>query len=559
VSPNQVFGNAEIRIVERVVLVGGVPAAVGARAFDVLKVLVENRNRAVGSKELLEAAWPGLVVEQNNVHVQIWALRKILGPQAIINVPGVGYQFCMAQTALAEPAASLPGRRGKLKFFIAVAAAVIAAAGVGVWWQATRTATGSSAEGELAQQEANPDPLSIAVLPFANLTGDPAQAYLADGLTAGLTTELARIRGAFIVSVPSARADRDRWTTARQIGRELGARFLLNGSVQRRGGAIRVDAQLTDAASNAQLWAEHFDSGESGFMAFGDRVTTLIGNSVGRQMVVAAARASELRNGDPRAVDLMLRASVLNLKPFSLDRLSETESLYRRVVEMEPNHTGAMAGLANSLVLQADHYGYVMDGATRENKYAEGRDIAMKAKQLDPDNPGVYVALMVHAISHDDYAGAKSAAETRLALEPNNPVAYNNLALMFLKGGEPQKAIDLETRGMALDPKNPRDGFFLTLGRAYFMLGDNDAAIEWSLKSLEKNPAYPQAYASLAMAYAAKQDADKARAAVAELHRIDPQFKLSASQKPGSSTPAQYRQYWEKKFLPAWRKAGLPE
>src|ERR1700684_3818878 len=79
--------------------------------------------------------------------------------------------------------------------------------------------------------------------------------------------------------------------------------------------------------------------------------------------------------------------------------------------------------------------------------------------------------------------------------------------------GDPQKAIDLETRGMALDPKNPRDGFFLTLGRAYFMLGDNDAAIEWSLKSLEKNPAYPQAYASLAMAYAAKQAADQARAA----------------------------------------------
>jgi tetratricopeptide (TPR) repeat protein len=276
-------------------------------------------------------------------------------------------------------------------------------------------------------------------------------------------------------------------------------------------------------------------------------------------MIIAAARDSESRGGNPKATDLMLRASALNLTPFSLSKLQQTEDLYRRALAMEPNHTGAMAGLANSLVLQADSYGYAVDGRTVEKKYADGLAIALKAGQLDPNNPGVYVALMVYAISHDDYAGALRAAETRLSLEPKNPVAYNNLALIFLKGGEPEKSIALETQGIGLDPKNARDGFLLTMGRAYFMLGDNDAAIEWCLKSLEKNPAYPSAYATLAMAYAYKQDDRKSRAAVAELHRLEPAFRLAESQKPGSSTPARYKQYWETRLLPAWHKAGLPE
>jgi adenylate cyclase len=552
------FGHIEVRVSERALRIDGKPVALGARAFDMLLALILHRERVVGRDELLEAVWPGLEVEENNLRVQVVTLRKLLGPQAIATIPGRGYQFCMSDAAVANDGGR--GVRSSPKpVLIASLAAVLVLGAAGVYWNTWTNAKAPTQGPQPGKVEAGAGPLSLAVLPFANLTGDPSQAYLADGLTASLTTDLSRIRDAYVVNAATALAYKDKPITAQQVGLDLGVHFLLQGSVQRNGGRIRIDAQLADTLSNAQLWSDSFEGDVADLFVLQDQVTTRIGNSIGREMVIASAREGEAHDRSPQAVDLMLRASALNLKPFSLPKFRETEALYRQALALEPGNSGAMAGLANSLVTQADRYGYELDDRVKQEKFAEGLGYALKARQLDPGNPAAYVALMVHAISHDDYAGALRAAESRLRLDPRNPVAYNNLALIRLQGGEAQTAIELETQGISLDPKSPRDGFFLTLGRAYFMLGDYDAAIEWSLKSLERNPAYASAFTVLAMAYALKKDGKRARAAVAELRRLEPDFRLTASQRPGASTPAAYRQYWENKYLPAWRLAGLPE
>ncbi len=405
---------------------------------------------------------------------------------------------------------------------------------------------------------ADAGPLSIVVLPFTNLTGDPNQAYVADGLTASLTSDLSRIRDAFIVDAATAFAYKDKPLTAQQVGKDLGVHFVLHGGVQRNGTKIRINAQLADANSNAQLWSDTFEGDQSDLFALQDRVTTLVGNSIGREMVIVAARESESRKSSPRAADLMLRAGALRLKPLSLKNLQQMEDLYRQVLVLEPNNTNAMVGLAISVALQPENFPAGVDEGTREKKWVEGRELALKAKELDPDNPEIYLPLGTYAYYHGDLVGFRRAAETRLSLAPKSPGAHLVLANVFLYvEGEPKRAIELLTQAVNLDPKHPDEVILLVMGSAYFMLGDNDAAIEWLQKSLEINPGLVFTNAYLAMAYAVKGENAQARAAAAETLRLDPSFRVSAFLDPWS--PAAYKSLYENKVVPAWRKAGLPE
>src|SRR5271169_4462236 len=243
---------------------------------------------------------------------------------------------------------------------------------------------------------ADAGPLSIVVLPFQNLTGDASQAYVADGLTASLTSDLSRIRDAFIINAATAFAYKDKPVTAQQAGKELGVHFVLQGSVQRNGTKIRINAQLADANSNAQLWSESFEGDQSDLFSLQDRVTTLVGNSIGREMVIAAARESETRKTSPKVADLMLRAWAIRLKPLSLKNLQQMEDLYRQALALEPNNPNAMVGLAASVALQPEIFPG-MDEGIKEKKWVEGRDLALKAKELDPDNPDIYVPIGTYA------------------------------------------------------------------------------------------------------------------------------------------------------------------
>jgi adenylate cyclase len=397
------------------------------------------------------------------------------------------------------------------------------------------------------------------VLPFQNLTGDANQAYVADGLTASLTSDLSRIRDLFIVDAATAFAYKDKPLTAQQVGKDLGVHFVLHGGVQRNGTKIRINAQLADANSNAQLWSESFEGDQSDLFALQDRVTTLVGNSIGREMVIVAARESENRKSSPKVADLMLRARALDLKPESLKNDQQQEELYRQALVLEPNNASAMVGLAGSLVQQSVNSGWQLDASDKEKKYVEGRDLALKVKELDPDNPLAYTVIAIYASAHNDHDGALRADTTRLSLEPKNPAAYNNLAVEYYYGGEPKKAVELLTQAINLDPKDRNFSVLLNMGRAYFMLGDNVAAVEWLERSLESNAMFPPTYAYLAMAYAFKGDEAKARAVTGNLHRLDPNYKLLTDEKPQPAYPAAYRDLYEAKLVPASRKAGLPE
>ncbi|MEO5880902.1 MAG: adenylate/guanylate cyclase domain-containing protein, partial [Caldimonas sp.] len=198
---------------------------------------------------------------------------------------------------------------------------------------------------EATRAESPSAPLSILVLPFANQTGDEKKAYIADALTMSITADLSRIRDAFVVPATTAFTYRAKGLTVQQVAKDAAVRFVLDGSVLASGQDVRVNAQLVDSKTGAQLWDETFQGDLSNLFALQDQVTALVGNSIGERMVILAARESETRKSAPQVVDLMLRARALSFRTYSIENLRERERLYREALSQEPNNVNAVAGL----------------------------------------------------------------------------------------------------------------------------------------------------------------------------------------------------------------------
>jgi len=454
----------------------------------------------------------------------------------------------------AKPAAAIappPRRRGIL--FAAAAIVILAVAG-GAWFVRQH---GWTVGGNVASTGRH----SIVVLPFTNLSGDSEQAYLADGLTTTITTDLSRAGGLFVIAATTANTFKDKQINVQQVGKDLGVRYALQGNVQRGGEKIRINAQLADTSSGGQLWAETFDGDRSDLFALQDRITSRIANSIGREIVVAAARESEARKTDPNAGDLLLRAVALTTKTPTLENLQQQEKLFRELLVLDPNSVDAMARLASCLVNQGRRFINVLGPLVAEEKLKEGYNIALKAKELDPANALTYEALGYYFIYRRDLAQAISALQKGIALNRNHMPFNIGLTLANIISGEPKKAIGYAEQALSLDPRGPRTaGAMNQLGLGHFFLGHDDLAIEWLEKARAEDPKGLLTLSNLAVAYAKKGDLAKAKATAAELFRIAPNFRLSNGDTyPFPSSPEAYKKLYTEVYMPAANKAGLPE
>ncbi len=407
----------------------------------------------------------------------------------------------------------------------------------------------------------SPGRYSIVVLPFANLSGDPEQAYLADGLTTKITTDLSRAAGLFVIAATTANTFKEKQANVQQVGKDLGVRYALQGNVQRSGEKIRINAQLADTTSGGQLWAETFDGDGSDLFALQDRITSRIANSIGREIVVAAARESEARKTDPKAGDLLLRAVALTTKPPTLENLQQQEKLFRELLLLDPNSVDAMAHLAVCLMYQRRSFINVLGPQVAEEKLKEGYSIALKAKDLDSANALPYEVLGYYFIYRRDPAQAIAAFQKGIALNRNHNPFYNGLAFANLISGEPKKGLGYVEQALSLDPHGPQiSASMLFLGLAHFFLGHDDLAIEWIEKARAEAPKNPNMIYNLAATYAKKGDLVKAKATTAELLRIAPNFRLSnGGFYPFPSSAEAYKILWRDVYMPAANKAGLPE
>ena len=413
----------------------------------------------------------------------------------------------------------------------------------------------------LAASSNDAGPLSIVVLPFASLSTDPALAYVAEGLTASITSDLSRIRDAYIVSATSALTYRDKALTAPQIGRDLGVRFVLQGNVQSAGAKIRVNAQLTDTSANTQIWSESFDGDTSDLFALQDKVTTLIGNSMGRELTIRAARESEKRKGTQSLNDLILRCRALALKSQSLENYREIIDLSRKVLEIDPDHVEGKLVLARHLALEAYIFTEMFKPEIRAQKMAEASALLAVVSKIDPENPDLpFPEQMIRALN-GDAEGTLRSAERYLMLNPKVPRAYSILGLTYLHRGEIKRGTDILLQGLALDPKHPPDVLLSNLALAALMANDLDTAIAWGTKAKALNPTYFVALRILASAYALKGDTAAASANVADLLATQPNATISkAIERTDTIVPTQqFRAWFRDRMVPGLRLAGLPE
>ena len=457
------------------------------------------------------------------------------------------------------------GKIVRLKGPIAAVAAVGAVlSGMVGYWNTYRTVRGGIEPAIAAKAlPADAGPLSIVVLPFANLTGSSDQSYVADGLTASVTADLSRIRQAFVVGAGTAMAFRDKAMTAQQVGKELGVRFVLQGNVQRSGSKVRMNAQLTDTVNNAQLWSEAFDGDSSDLFALQDQVTTLVGNTMGHELVVRAARESERRISNPTVADLLLRARALLFRPMALANQREVVSFARQALSLDTKNVEAISTIAVVRASEAYNFPAELGIEKTEEAIREAVDLCSRLQSLDPENLRLQMTLGLIASMKGDFDASLQAHERALALAPKEPLVYINLANALYWRAEPQRAMVLLQQALALDPKNPRDLLLKNLSWVEYMLGDYDSAIDWALKFRQKNPTFLAGDTTLATAYALKGERERAKAAVEQALKANPKLTISnvvrSLKDPADNTHPAFRTWALETDVPAMRLAGFPE
>jgi adenylate cyclase len=390
--------------------------------------------------------------------------------------------------------------------------------------------------------------LSLVVLPFANLSGDPSQDYFADGITENLTTDLSRIKGSFVIARNTAFTYKGKSVDAKQIGKELAVRYVLEGSVQRDQNRVRVNAQLVDTETGAHLWADRFEEDVADLFKLQDEVVERLGRSLDFALTKAEAQKGG-RSMSPDAVDLTMRGNDLMWqcqKEFR-DCVHEARALYERALQIDPNNAGALNQSAQTFVF--DWLNGWGDPGTDYDVKILGP--ANQAISLAPDDPRVYFAKAQYLGLSRRPKEALDAADAGLAINPNDIGLLTARAIAENSLGQYEQAkADME-RAIRLTPRDPFVGVFhVDLGEAEMGLGHFNVAIDEFRKAIDSGYRPFFVYTNLAAAYALEGKMDEAKTALAEARRLNPAITIKWLKEHTPNLPASFD---------GLRKAGLPE
>lgn len=450
--------------------------------------------------------------------------------------------------------------KGPLVAFAAVGTVLGGLAG---WWNSYRAVRGTPAVQTPASSPlaatVPAQALSILVLPLANQTGDPAKAYVADGLTTAITADLSRLRGAVVVPPLTAVALQSKGLTLPQLGSEARVRFVLQGALLASGDRLRLQAQLHDTLSGTQLWSRGFETPMGDLFALQDDLTRRIRTSVGPQMILRAAREAESRRQTPQVADLLLRAQALELQEMSVASLKGIEALCRQVLAIEQANAGALACLAGSLSNQLGNFTTELasDRSTRQAMREQITTLAREALRIDPENVRMLNGLASRAWIAGDFEEAQRLFARSLALDPDNSGTYNNIGVMHRDLGQARLAREHFAKALAIPSYFPRYRVYINLSTVALQEGHYDEAVQLAHKALEGGPDVVQYRSQLAISQALQGDVAGAQRTAAELMRMAPGYRL---QRPGEldAPRAWYREHFEKRLEPAARLAGLP-
>jgi adenylate cyclase len=509
--------------------------ALRRKSFELLRYLVENPDRLVTKEELLKAIWPDVVVTDESLTQCVSEVRQAIGDskQAIIaTVPRRGYRFAAPVLRLMTSTAAAPQ-------------------------PALPTAESPPAGTDSGPRSQSPllDRPSVAVLPFANLSSDPQQDYFSDGITEDITTELSRFSELLVIGRNSAFQYKGKAVDLRQVGRELNARYVLEGSVRRSGDRVRITAQLIDAATGGHRWAERYDRELHDVFAVQDEVARAIVAILAAHVKRAETERALLK---PPAVWEAYEYYLRGAEAFFLHYCRRTKaSLYdaRHLLEqslaIDPTYARAAAMLSWTYLhgyCQPFDGDYLSPGALDR-----ALELAEMAVHLDPRLPQARAQLGQVLLYKRQHDAAIAEFERALALNPNFIDDRHALALTY--AGEPARAIEVLEANMRLDTFQPLIHATGWLGQANYSLKRYGEAVRLFRECASRLPNLQWPHVWLAFAYAQAGRLEEARAEAAEVLRINPVFTIEGYKRLmvfKDPKDAEHR-------LDGLRKAGLPE
>jgi TolB-like protein len=513
------FGPYRFDPAAEILFCGTEPVALGQRAIALLRVLIEQPGVPISKETLIEAAWPGLAVEESNLTVQIAALRRVFEEEAggkgwIETLARRGYRYTGPDVETEESSAA--------------------------------------AAGDLPQP-ARPDKPSIAVLPFQNLSNDPEQGFFADGIVEEITTSLSRFRRLFVIARNSSFTYKGRAIDVKQVGRELGVRYLLEGSVRKADSRVRITAQLVDADTGNHIWAERYDRHLTDIFAVQDEITEQVVTAVEPQ--IYAAEGVRAKRKPPESLDAwecVVRAlSFVNSRAKA--DLDAATALLQKAILLDPSYARAHSLLAFVTALAA-HLGW----APRETSLLGASDAAHKALFLDPNETWAYYALACVLIFRGQTDAAAEECRKALALDPSFALAYTllGIALCFLGRSEEAWAqFDQADRLSPRDLLTRGNAGVNNMGRSWasFVAGRYCEGIAFARKAIAESASLTPAYRILVVNYALAGKISESKLALEDLKRVQPNVTPSWIKEWVLFTRAEDR----RKYLEAFHLAGF--
>ena len=447
------------------------------KSFELLRYLVENAGRLVPKDELIKAVWPNVSVADDSLARCVSDVRLVLkdSDQRII------------KTML---------RRGYL-FAAPVSVAAPESPPVGTAMQTGGSEHDGSAPATRIGARAPAPRFSLVVLPFANLSGDPAQDHVADVITEGLTTYLSRIRDAFVIARGTALTYKSKARNVREIGQELGVRYVLSGGEHHSESRVRVSAQLIDVETGAHLWADQFDADRVDLLQMQDDIVTRLARALQIELAaVEAARIPRTQGASQNAEDLALHGEAIFLRYGPSREESEAAfDLCERALKLDPDNVRALSILAERFATRVTG----MQSADRETDIRRADELASRALAVDSNSYHAHHAKARTLIGQKRAEEAIIEAERSLRLNPSFIPTYLALCQANLMSGVPEKSIEYANRAMRLSPPDPYlYVFYAQEGLAHIMLRQDDRAIACLRRAVANNPEFPTPVAYLA-------------------------------------------------------------
>jgi TolB-like protein len=405
-----------------------------------------------------------------------------------------------------------------------------------------------------------PPRLSIVVLPFANLGGDPEQEFFVDGVTESLTTDLSRISGSFVIGRNTAFTYKGKHVDLKRIGRELNVRYVLEGSVQRGGNRIRVNVQLIDSETGNHLWAERFDKPVADFFDMQDEIVARLANQLSAQLIEAEARHAELsKSTDLDSLDLTFRGLAAFNRGLDPANIEQAEQFFNKALALDEMNVDALAGLGLERSLSAIFHVHSLTSVDRAAYLAAAEAAAKKALRISPRHTRARLALASTFLATNRAAQSIAEFEDTIALDQNQANAYAFIALAKVFLGRAGEIEDDISHALRLSPRDTYTHYWFNIaGVAKLALGKDDEAISWFRRSTDANRNNPLNHFLLAAALAyQRQNAEAAMAAKAGLE-LEPAFTIRRYREGALTDNATYLAQRER-FYEGMRMAGVPE